>query len=203
MKKVKIFIVTLLQTIAVLIPCIFLFDWIGDSTNADWLDVLYILGGIVGALIGIGLLLKQWNKKARITKTVKTLTVIAITSTFMYCVYALLDWIFTINAEDGFIGDWAGWMAQSISLSVFFVIWDKRNRESLKNENDLVVLAEYNEKAEAETMCEKLESNGIKAMIVEKESPMYINNDNNTPVQLQIMRKEFKRAKELITQFNK
>ena len=198
MKKVKIFIVTLLQTIAVLIPCIFLFDWISDSTNADWLDALYTLGGVVGALIGIGLLLKQWNKKARITQTVKTLTVIAITSTFMYCVYALLDWIFTINPEDGFIGDWTVWIAQSISLSVFFVIWDKRNRESLKNENDLVVLAEYNEKAEAETMCEKLESNGIKAMIVEKESPMYINNDNNTPVQLQIMRKELKRAKELI-----
>ena len=162
MKKVKIFTITLIQTIALLLPCIFLFDWIGDNTNADWLDVLYILGGIVGASIGISLLLKQWNKKARITKTVKTLTVIAITSTIMYCGYVLLDWIFPINAEDGFISDWTVWIAQSISLSVFFVIWDKRNRESLKNENDLVVLAEYTEKAEAETMCEKLDSNGIK-----------------------------------------
>ena len=35
-------------------------------------------------------------------------------------------------------------------------------------------------------------------MIVEKESPMYINNDNNAPVQLQAMGKEEKKAKELI-----
>ena len=198
MKKVKIFTITLIQVIAILIPCIFLFDWIDNKTNADWLDVLYTLGGIVGTLIGTCLLLKQWNKEAKIRKTVKALTVIAIACTIMYCGYAFLNWIFPINTEEGFISDWAGWIAQSISLSIFIHIWDKRHRESLKNENNLVVIAEYNEKAEAETMCEKLESNGIKAMIVEKESPMYINNDNNAPVQLQAMGKEQKKAKELI-----
>ena len=198
MKKVKIFTITLIQVIAILIPCIFLFDWIDNNINADWLDVLYTLGGIVGTLIGTSLLLKRWNKEAKIYRIVKTLTIITTTSTVMYCAYAFLNWIFPINAEEGFIADWAGWIAKSISLSVFIHIWDKRHRESLKNENDLVVAAECHTKAEAETMCAKLENDGIKVMIVEKESPMYINNDNNAPVQLQVMGKELKKAKEFI-----
>ena len=47
----------------------------------------------------------------------------------------------------------------------------------------------------AEGICNKLESNGIKAMIVEKDSPVYIKG-NGSPVQ--VCRKDLEKSKEII-----
>ena len=57
--------------------------------------------------------------------------------------------------------------------------------------------------AEAEKLCAMLESNDIKAMVVEKENPMYIKNDSQVAVQVQVMNKDLQRAKELLRKTEK
>ena len=51
----------------------------------------------------------------------------------------------------------------------------------------------------AEGICNKLESNGIKAMIVDKDSPVYIKG-NDSPVQIQVCRKDLEEANAIIQQ---
>ena len=85
----------------------------------------------------------------------------------------------------------------SVSLTVFFHIQDNY-RKKKNNENVLVVATGCNTVAEAEKLCAMLESNDIKAMVVEKENPMYIKNDSQVAVQVQVMNKDLQRAKELL-----
>ena len=59
-----------------------------------------------------------------------------------------------------------------------------------------VVAAECKDMQTAEDICNKLESNGIKAMIVEKDSPVYIKG-NGSPVQIQVCRKDHEKAKKI------
>ena len=51
----------------------------------------------------------------------------------------------------------------------------------------------------AEDLCNKLESNGIKAMTVDKDSPVYIKG-NDSPVQIQVCRKDLEEANAIIQQ---
>ena len=48
----------------------------------------------------------------------------------------------------------------------------------------------------AEDICNRLESNGVKAMIVEKGSPVYIKG-NGSPVQIQVCRKDLQKAQDI------
>ena len=77
----------------------------------------------------------------------------------------------------------------------------KKNKEKKmqEDENALVVAAECEDMQTAEDLCNKLESNGIKAMIVEKDSPVYIKG-NGSPVQIQVCRKDLEEANAIIQQ---
>ena len=198
MKKIKSYLAAFAISNIVIIPCIFLFGWICDKSNLDWFDVLFISGGISGLMICLYMCLGKWNKKAKITRIAKALTILATSSTILFCGHALLYWIFSTIAKSSFTTDWRSWIVQSVSLSVFFYIWDKFNRRALKNEKDLVVAVDCKEKNEAEAICTKLNDNGIGAVVIEKGSPMYINNDNDTSLQVQVMGKELQKAKQLI-----
>ena len=68
-----------------------------------------------------------------------------------------------------------------------------------EDENALFVAAEGEEMQTAEGLCNKLESNGIKAMIVDKDSPVYIKG-NGSPVQIQVCRKDLEEANAIIQQ---
>ena len=49
----------------------------------------------------------------------------------------------------------------------------------------------------AEGICNKLESNGIKAMIVDKDSPVYIKG-NGSPIQIQVCRRDQQKSADII-----
>ena len=63
----------------------------------------------------------------------------------------------------------------------------------------LKVAAECIDKAGAEAICKMLEANDIKAMIVDKDSPVYIKG-NDSPVQIQVCRKDLEEANAIIQQ---
>ena len=73
---------------------------------------------------------------------------------------------------------------------------DKRNR--LLNDKLMVVAAECQKLVEAEKMCAMLEENGIKAMIADNNSPMYIKNEGKNLIQVQVMQIDLEKAKDLI-----
>ena len=199
MKPVKNFLIDFTFSLLISLPCFFLCDMIEKKEVVDWFDLQLGLGGVAFLLLVAYLLFARHNKESKGAKILKTMTIIAIVTTIIYGVFMLLEWLFPDNADSSFTGNWEQWFPVSISLSVFLFMQNKRTTQSYENDNDLVVAVECQDKTDAERICTILDENGIKAMAVEKESPMYINSGNGAPVQVQVMGKELKRTKESLT----
>ena len=197
MKNIKYFIIDFITALIVSVPCIFLFDWISKKGIFNWLDILFIAGGISVVLIIINVLLARCKKCIKTKAVANILTAIAIISTIIFGGFTLLEWLFPTTAK-GFGDNWAHWMTLSVSMTTFFHIQEKRKEKSLKNENSLVVATECDDAVNAAKICAILDENGIKTMIVEKGSPMYINNGTEAIIQIQILGKELQKAKGLI-----
>lgn len=198
MKTVKNFLFDFTFSLLISLPCFFLCDMIEKKEVVDWFDLQLGLGGVAFLLLVAYLLFARRNKESKGAKIVNTMTVVAIVATVIYGVFMLLEWLFPDNADSVFTGNWEQWFPVSISMSVFLFMQNKRSTQSYKNDNDLVVAAECQDKTDAERICTMLEENGIKAMTVEKESPMYINSGCDAPVQVQIMGKDMPKAKNVI-----
>ena len=198
MKTVKNFLFDFTFSLLISLPCFFLCDMIGKKEVVDWFDLQLGLGGVAFLLLVAYLLFARHNKESKGAKILKTMTIIAIVATIIYGVFMLLEWLFPDNADSSFTGNWEQWFPVSISMSVFLFMQEKRRAQSYKNDNDLVVAAECQDKTDAERICTMLEKKGINAMIVEKGSPMYINSESGAPIQIQVLGKYMQSAKEVI-----
>ena len=198
MKTVKNFLIDFAISFLISLPCHFVCDMVGEKGIVDWLDILLGIAGASLLLLFANILLARRNKEARITKVVNTMTLIAIVATVIYGVFMILEWLFPKNADTTFTGNWVQWFPVSISLASFLHLQDRRRAQSYKNVKDLVVAAGCQEDAEAERMCAVLEEKGIKAMTVEKGSPMYIDSANDAPLQIQVMGKDLQSAKKVL-----
>ena len=90
------------------------------------------------------------------------------------------------------------WLSFALAVALFDELIKKnKEKKMLKDENAHVVAAECENMQTAEGICNKLESNGIKAMTVEKDSPVYIKG-NGSPIQIQVCRKDLEKSKEII-----
>ena len=199
MKTVKNFLIDFTFSLLISLPCFFLCDMIEKKEVVDWFDLQLGLGGVAFLLLVAYLLFARHNKESKGAKILSTMTIMAIVATLIYGAFMLLEWLFPDNADSSFTGNWEQWFPVSISLSVFLFMQNKRTTQSYENDNDLVVAVECQDKTDAERICTILDENGIKAIAVEKESPMYINSGNDAPVQVQVMGKELKRTKESLT----
>ncbi len=199
MKTVKNFLVDFTFSLLISLPCFFLCDMIEKKEVVDWFNLQLGLGGVAFLLLVAYLLFARHNKESKGAKILSTMTIMAIVATLIYGAFMLLEWLFPDNADSSFTGNWEQWFPVSISLSVFLFMQNKRTTQSYENDNDLVVAVECQDKTDAERICTILDENGIKAIAVEKESPMYINSVNDAPVQVQVMGKELKRTKESLT----
>lgn len=125
MNKIKHFLIDLIISILICLPCLFVFRWIHEMWNIDWLDVLLIMSGISVVSLAANLILA----KSRKSKKIFPVTKLAITSTVMYICYAIVEFILPISSDSAGI-NWEQWVTLSITMSVFFHIQEKRR---LKN----------------------------------------------------------------------
>ena len=198
MKTVKYFLIDFVVSLIISVPCCFLCDMIGEKGIVNWLDILTGLGGGSLLLLVAYILLARRDKKRRIAKIANTMVVVAITTTIVYGAFILLEWWFPNDAESAFSGNWEQWFPVSISLATFLHLQERRRVQSYKNAHDLVIAAEYHDRAKAEALCATLDEIGIKAIAVEQGSPMYINSESGAPIQVQVMGKDLQCAKMLI-----
>ena len=170
----------------------------GGKGIIDWLDIQLGLAAASLLLLIAYILVGRCCKESKGAKILGTMTVIAIATTVIFGVFMLLEWKFPDNTDSCFTGNWEQWFPASIAIATFMHFQERRRAQSYKNDNDLVVAAECQNKVEAEAVRAMLNDKGINAMTVEKGSAMYINTESGAPLQVQVMGKELKRAQELI-----
>ena len=198
MKAVKYFLIDFAISLLISLPCFFLCDYLSQEGVIDWLDIQIALSSFAIIALIAYILIGRRKKDTKIAGILNNVAILALASTVIYGVFMILEWLFPDNADSCFTGNWVQWFPVSISIATFLHLQERRRRKEYRNENDLVVAAECNDKTEAETICAMLEQEGINAMTVEKGSAMYIKTKKNTAVQLQVMSKELQKVKELI-----
>ena len=120
------------------------------------------------------------------------------TTTIMFCGSLVIEWLIQRFSDEDFSLGLVHWLSFSLAVALFDELVKKHKEKIQEDENTLVVAAECEDMHTAEDICRKLESNGVRAMIVEKESPIYIKG-NGSPVQVQVCRKDQQKSADIIT----
>ena len=119
------------------------------------------------------------------------------TTTVMFVGSLAIEGLIQRFSDDDFSLGLLHWLSFALAVALFDELIKKnQEKKTQEDEKALVVAAECEDMQTAEDLCNKLESNGIKAMIVEKDSPVYIKG-NGSPVQIQVCRKDLEKSKEI------
>lgn len=175
-----------------------IFGWFGGEDGISWIS---IAAGCIAATAGIiiaDIINSRKRKGDRSDKIIKICRQILWTTTIMFCGLMLIEWLIQRFSDKDFALGTVHWLSFSFACAIFDQFYQKfKEKKIQQDENALVVAVECEDVQIAEDLCNKLESNGIKAMIVEKDSPVYIKG-NGSPVQIQVCRKDLEKSKEII-----
>lgn len=198
MKTIFGFICNLAITLTVCIPCFVLFKWVGQKGVFDWLDILLIMVSLSAALLIAGMIATSKREGLKFKKFIDAVTVFTATTTVLYCGFTFLEWIFAKATDGTFIQNWEERLSLGLSLTLYYKIDEWRKHNDKKKNNALVVAAACATQAETEEAVKRLKNCGIEALVVERDSPMYIKGETDGLVQLQVPEKELEKAKELL-----
>ena len=172
-----------------------IFGWFGGEDGISWIS---IAAGCIAATAGIiiaDIINSRKRKEDRSDKIIKICRQILWTTTIMFCGLMLIEWLIQRFSDKDFALGTVHWLSFSFASAIIDQFYYQKFKEKKiqEDENALVLAAECEDMQTAEGICNKLENNGIKAMIVEKDSPVYIKG-NGSPIQIQVCRKDLVEA---------
>ena len=180
----------------------FLFDWLFDligEEKVSWRSMVVACTFTTAAIIIVDIINNRKKGVDRSDDIIKICRRILTTTTIMFCGSLVIEWLIQrLFSDKDFSLGLVHWLSFALAVALFDELVKKyKERKTKEDENALVIAAECKDMQTAEGICNKLESNGIKAMIVEKDSPIYIKG-NDSPVQIQVCRKDLEKSKEII-----
>lgn len=174
-----------------------IFGWFGGEDGISWIS---IAAGCIAATTGIiiaDIINSRKRKEDRSDKIHNICRQILWTTTIMFCGMMLIEWLIQRFSDKDFALGTVHWLSFSFACAIFDQFYQKYKEKKIQeDENALVVAAECEDMQTAEDICNRLESNDVKAMIVEKGSPVYIKG-NGSPVQIQVCRKDLQKAQDI------
>ncbi len=201
MKKILAYALMSVVLMLVYVVVSFLFDWLFDligEEKVSWRSMVVACTFTTAAIIIVDILNSRKKGVDRSDDIIKICRRILTTTTYMFCGMLLVEWLIQKFSDKDFSLGLVHWLSFALAVALFDELIKKnKERKTKEDENALVIAAECKDMQTAEGICNKLESNGIKAMIVEKDSPIYIKG-NDSPVQIQVCRKDLEKSKEII-----
>ena len=202
LKKILAYALMSVVLMLVYVVASFLFDWLFDligEEKVSWRSTVVACTFTTAAIIIVDILNSRKKGVDRSDDIIKICRRILTTTTYMFCGMLLVEWLIQkLFSDKDFSLGLVHWLSFALAVAVFDELVKKnQEKKTQEDQNALVVAAECENMQTAEGICNKLESNGIKAKIVEKDSPIYIKG-NDSPVQIQVCRKELEKSKEII-----
>lgn len=153
------------------------------------LTAIFVVGDIINS---------RKNGHDRSDEIIKICRRILTTTTIMFCGSLVIEWLIQRFSDEDFSLGVVHWLSFSLAVALFDELVKKQKEKKIQeDENALIVAAECEDMQTAEDICRKLESNGVRAMIAEKDSPVYIKG-NGSPVQVQVCRKDQQKSADII-----
>ena len=202
LKKILAYALMSVVLMLVYVVASFLFDWLFDligEEKVSWRSTVAACTFTTAAIIIVDILNSRKKGVDRSDDIIKICRRILTTTTYMFCGMLLVEWLIQkLFSDKDFSLGLVHWLSFALAVALFDELIKKnKERKTKEDENALVIAAECKDMQTAEGICNKLESNGIKAMIFEKDSPIYIKG-NDSPVQIQVCRKDLEKSKEII-----
>ena len=201
LKKILAYALMSVVLMLVYVVASFLFDWLFDligEEKVSWRSMVVACTFTTALIIIVDILNSRKKGVDRSDDIIKICRRILTTTTYMFCGMLLVEWLIQKFSDKDFSLGLVHWLSFALAVALFDELIKKnKERKTKEDENALVIAAECKDMQTAEGICNKLESNGIKAMIVEKDSPIYIKG-NDSPVQIQVCRKDLEKSKEII-----
>ena len=164
---------------------------ITTTVTCIFLTVIFVVGDIINS-----------RKKGidRSDDIIRICRRILTTTTVMFVGSLAMEGLIQRFSDDDFSLGLLHWLSFALAVALFDELIKKnQEKKTQEDESALVVAAECENMQTAEDICNKLESKGIKAMIVDKDSPVYIKG-NSSPIQIQVCRKDLEEANAIIQQ---
>ena len=203
LKKILAYALMSVVLMLVYVVVSFLFDWLFDligEEKVSWRSMVVACTFTTAAIIIVDILNSRKKGVDRSDDIIKICRRILTTTTIMFCGSLVIEWLIQRFSDEDFSLGLVHWLSFALAVALFDELIKKnQEKKTQEDENALVIAAECEDMQTAEGICNKLENNGIKAMIVEKDSPVYIKG-NGSPVQIQVCRKDQEEANAIIQQ---
>jgi len=201
LKKILAYVLASVVLMLIYIVVSFFFDWlfslIGEE-KISWISMVVACIFTTAAIIVVDILTSRKKGVDRSDDIIRICRRILTTTTYMFCGMLLIEWLIRRFSDDDFSLGPVHWLSFALAVALFDELIKKNKEKKIQeDENAFVIAAECEDMQTAEDICNKLESNGIKTMIVEKDSPVYIKG-NGSPVQIQVCRKDLPKVNETI-----
>ena len=201
LKKILAYALMSIVLLLVYVVVSFLFDWLFDligEEKVSWRSMVAACTFTTAAIIIVDILNSRKKGVDRSDDIIKICRRILTTTTYMFCGMLLVEWLIQRFSNEDFSLGLVHWLSFALAVALCDELIKKNKEKKIKeDENALVIAAECKDMQTAEAICKMLEANDIKAMIVEKDSPVYIKG-NGSPVQIQVCRKDLEKSKEII-----
>ena len=201
LKKILAYALMSVMLMLVYFVVSFLFDWLFDligEEKVSWRSMVVACTFTTAAIIIVDILNSRKKRVDRSDDIIKICRRILTTTTIMFCGSLVIEWLIQRFSDEDFSLGLVHWLSFALAVALFDELIKKnQEKKTQEDEKALVVAAECEDMQTAEEVCNKLESNGIKAMIVDKDSHVYIKG-NDSPVQIQVCRKDLEKSKEII-----
>ena len=201
LKKILAYALMSVVLMLVYVVVSFLFDWLFDligEEKVSWRSMVAACTFTTAAIIIVDILNSRKKGVDRSDDIIKICRRILTTTTIMFCGSLVIEWLIQRFSDDDFSLGLIHWLSFALAVALFDELIKKnKEKKTQEDENALVVAAECEDMQTAEDICNKLESNGVKAMIVEKDSPVYIKG-NGSPVQIQVCRRDQQKSADII-----
>ena len=203
LKKILAYALMSIVLMLVYVVVSFLFDWLFDligEEKVSWRSMVVACTVTTAAIIIVDILNSRKKGADRSDDIIRICRRILTTTTIMFCGSLVIEWLIQRFSDEDFSLGLVHWLSFALAVALFDELIKKnQEKKTQEDESALVVAAECEDMQTAEGICNKLESNGIKAMIVDKDSPVYIKG-NDSPVQIQVCRKDLEEANAIIQQ---
>ena len=201
LKKILAYALMSVMLMLVYFVVSFLFDWLFDligEEKVSWRSMVVACTFTTAAIIIVDILNSRKKGVDRSDDIIRICRRILTTTTIMFCGSLVIEWLIQRFSDEDFSLGLVHWLSFALAVALFDELIKKnQEKKTQEDESAHVVAAECEDMQTAEGICNKLESNGIKAMIVDKDSPVYIKG-NDSPVQIQVCRKDLEKSKEII-----
>lgn len=198
LRKIFAYVLEIVVLLLFYIAIDYLFDIFGFAEDVSWRStfVSFVFGS--AGIIIIDAINNRRNGSDRSAEIIGGCRRILVTTTLMFAGFVFFEWLIMHTPGEEFVFETRKWLPLALSMGIGNYLYERRERKRVeKEENRLVFAASCATMEEAQSVGDMLEKEGVKAMIVERESPIYIKG-GDAPFQVQVCYKDLKRAEELL-----